>query len=101
MAAVARGRTAEDKVVLQRTMRLESEFAEDRVIGLHRFNGLDHAFDNVPQKLDERQLAFGLIDFAAEEGRATAVFANVVDQLECIERRPALPPSTPTTRCGS
>ena len=82
-------------------MRRDVEFGENRVIGLHGFHRFDHAVDDVPQEFDECQLVLGLIDLTAEEGGPTAVFADIINQLERIERRPALPPSTPTIRWGS
>src|SRR5580704_18966999 len=73
-------------------MRRESKLCQHVVISPNRLDRRDFAIDDEPQKLDERQLALGLVNLATKEGRAAAVFANVVNQLERVERgagRPA------------
>ena len=44
-------------------------------------------FDDPPQELDERQLALGVVDFAAEQGCPSAVLLRFGDQLERVVGR--------------
>ena len=43
--------------------------------------------DDQPQELDERQLVFGVVDLAAEQGHAGAVFLRFGNQLERVVGR--------------
>ena len=57
------------------------------MIGVHRFLGTDFTVGNQAQEANECQLIFGVIDFAAEESDAGAVFFRFTQEFEGVISR--------------
>ena len=60
------------------------------MICFHGFHRFDFAVGQEPQELDEGQLALGVVDLAAEQGRPGAVLPGFVKQPEGVVRCPSL-----------
>src|SRR5262249_53457882 len=86
-AAIAHDVRLQDQIVFQLALRLDAQFFQHAMIRANGLFGRDHAIDDQPQELDESELVFGVVDLAAVERDAGAIFLRFADQLERVVGR--------------
>src|SRR5262245_53550812 len=83
-AAVADDARLQLHVVFQGSLWFDAKLLQNTMVGAHRFLGRDFAVGDEPQKADKRELIFGVVDLAAKERDASAIFFCLAQKLKGI-----------------
>ena len=77
------------KVGLEFAIRLDFQLLQLAVVGLAGFRGAESGPGRSRTGSDKGELMFAVVDLAAEKGGSCAVLLGLLEQRECVVRRPA------------